>query len=215
LKKAIIQLFLQTYNQMKGRDGWDNLAEDVEYIDSVDDLLLCDLHYKLAIHIQLRTTMGVTSNNGQHRTGTGILVGENWKEMTETNFVEDPNELQQDVAGHLQVPLGSILYQPVNVNIHYLKSGTWDEDVIAYPKDYSAVEDKQGGLQVLCAWKDTLQSASNSLTGEDEVSFGIGMRIITWGISKRLLSLGGHYYVRCIKNRRRITSEILHFHRSV
>jgi hypothetical protein len=42
--------------------------------------------------------MGVMSTNGQHRTGKGILVGENWKETTETHFVEDPNELRQDVS---------------------------------------------------------------------------------------------------------------------
>jgi hypothetical protein len=78
---------------MKGCEGWDSLAEDVEYIGSVDNLPFCDLQYKLAVHIQRHTTMGVMSTNGQHRTGKGILVGENWKEMTETHFGEDPNEL--------------------------------------------------------------------------------------------------------------------------
>jgi hypothetical protein len=39
----VFQLFLQKYNQMKGRDRWDSLAEDVKYIGSVDDLPLCDL----------------------------------------------------------------------------------------------------------------------------------------------------------------------------
>jgi hypothetical protein len=77
-----IQLFLQKYNQMKGHDGGDSLAEDVEYICSVDDLPFCDLQYKLAFHVQLHTTMGVMSTNGQHRTGKGIMVGENWKGTT-------------------------------------------------------------------------------------------------------------------------------------
>jgi hypothetical protein len=27
-----IHLFLLKYNQMRGRDGWDSLAEDVEYV---------------------------------------------------------------------------------------------------------------------------------------------------------------------------------------
>jgi hypothetical protein len=118
---------------------------------SLIDLPVCDLHYKLAVHVQCHTVMRVMSTNGQHHTGKGILVGENWKEATETHFVEDPNELRQDVSDQLQVPLGSILYQPVTVNIHYPKSGTWYEDVIADIKAYSAAEDKQGGLQVLCA----------------------------------------------------------------
>jgi hypothetical protein len=100
--------------------------------------------------------MGVMSTNGQHRTGKGILVGENWKETTETHFVEDPYQLREDVSDQLQVPLGSILYQPVTVNINY-------------PKSYSPVEDKQGGQQVLCVWKDAVQSAIDSLTGEDDV----------------------------------------------
>jgi hypothetical protein len=38
-----IHLFLQKYNKMKGRNGWDSLTEDVEYIGSIDDLPLCDL----------------------------------------------------------------------------------------------------------------------------------------------------------------------------
>jgi hypothetical protein len=108
--------------------------------------------------------MGVMSTNGQPLTGKGILMGENWKEMTETHFVEDPNELRQDTSDQLQVPLGSILYQPVTVNIHYPKSCVWTEDVIADIKAYSVAEDKQGGLQVLCDWKDAVQSAISSLT---------------------------------------------------
>jgi hypothetical protein len=164
-----IQLFLQKYNQIKGREGWDNLAEDVEYIDSVDNLPLWDLQYNLDVHVQCHTTMGVMSTNGQHRTGKGILVGENWKETTETHFVEDPNYLLQDVSDQLQVPLGSILYQPVTVNIHYPKSCVLKEDVIVDLKAYSAAEDKERGLQVLCAWKDTVQSVISSLTAEDDV----------------------------------------------
>jgi hypothetical protein len=160
-----IPLFLQKYNNMNGRTGWDSFAEDVEYIGSVDDLPLCGLQYKLDAHVQRHTTMGVMSTNGQHHTGKGIMVGENWKEMTETHFLEDPNELQQDVYYQLQVPLGSILYQLVTVNIYYPKSCVCTEDVIVDLKAYSAAEDKQGGLQVLCAWKDALQSAINSLTG--------------------------------------------------
>jgi hypothetical protein len=115
--------------------------------------------------------MGAMSTNGQHRTGKGIIAGENWKEITETRFMEDPNELRQYVSDQLQVSLGSILYQPVTVNIHYPKSCIWTKDVIADLKAYSAVEDKQVGLQVLCTWKDADQSSINSLTGDD----GIGV----------------------------------------
>jgi hypothetical protein len=113
--------------------------------------------------------MGVRSTNDQHRTGKGILMGENWMETTETHFVEDPNELRQDVSDQLQVPLGSILYKTVTVDIHYPKSFVWTEDFIADLKAYSAAEDKQGGLQVLCACKDTVQSAISFLTAEDNV----------------------------------------------
>jgi hypothetical protein len=62
-----IQLFLQKYNNMKGREGWDNLAEDVDYIGSIDDLPLYDLQYKLAVHVQHNTIMGFMSTNGQYR----------------------------------------------------------------------------------------------------------------------------------------------------
>jgi hypothetical protein len=113
--------------------------------------------------------MGVMSTNGQHHTGKGILVGENWKETTETHVVEDPNELRQDVSHQLQVPLGSILYQPVTVNIQHPKSCVWTEDVIADLRAYSATEDKQGGLQVLCDWNDSVQSAISSLPADDDV----------------------------------------------
>jgi hypothetical protein len=33
-----IQLFLQKYSNMKGRKGWDELAEDVDYVGNIDDL---------------------------------------------------------------------------------------------------------------------------------------------------------------------------------
>jgi hypothetical protein len=137
-----IQLFLQKYSNMKGRKGWDDLSEDVDYVGNINDLPLCDLQYTLAVHVQESTTMGVMSTNGQHRTGKGILVSENWKETIETHFVNDPSELQQDASDQLQVPIGSILYQPVTVNIHYPKLCVWTEDVIADLKAYSAAEDK-------------------------------------------------------------------------
>jgi hypothetical protein len=164
-----IQLFLQKYNNMRGRKGWDSLSEDVDFIGSADNLPLCDLQYKLAFHVQHHTTMGVMSTNGQHCTGKRIMMGENWKETKETHFVKDPNELRQDVYDQLQVPLGSILYQHVTVNIHYPKSCVWTEDVIADLKAYSAAEDKQVGLQVLCDWKDAVQSAISYLTQEDDM----------------------------------------------
>jgi hypothetical protein len=65
--------------------------------------------------------------------------------------------------------LWGILYQPVTVNIHYPKSCIWTEDVIADFKAYSAAEDKQGRLQLLCTWKDAVQSAISSLTAEYDV----------------------------------------------
>jgi hypothetical protein len=77
--------------------------------------------------------------------------------------------LRQDVSDQLQVPLGSILYQPVTFNIHYPKSCAWTEDVIADLKACSAAEDKQGGLQVLCDWKDAVQSEISSFTAEYDV----------------------------------------------
>jgi hypothetical protein len=70
-----IQLFFKKYSNMKGRKGWDDLAEDVDYVRNIDDLPLCDLQYNLAVHVQESTTMGVMSTNDQHRTGKGILVG--------------------------------------------------------------------------------------------------------------------------------------------
>jgi hypothetical protein len=126
-----IQLFLQKYSNMKGRKGWDDLAEDFDYVGTIDDLPLCDLQYKLAVHVQECTTMGVMSTNGQHHTGKGIMVGENWKDTIETHFVSDPSELRQDASDQLQVPTGCILYQPVTINIHYPELCVWTEDFIA------------------------------------------------------------------------------------
>jgi hypothetical protein len=56
-----IHLFLQKYSNMKGRKGWDDLAEDVDYVGNIDDIPLCDFQYKLAVHVQESTTMGVMS----------------------------------------------------------------------------------------------------------------------------------------------------------
>jgi hypothetical protein len=36
----------------------------VDYIGSIDNFPLCDLQYKLDVHIQHHTTMGVMSTNG-------------------------------------------------------------------------------------------------------------------------------------------------------
>jgi hypothetical protein len=155
-----ILLFLPKYNQMRGLGGWDSLAEDVEYIGRVDELYMCDLQYKLDIHVQLHTTVGIMST---------IMVGEKRKETTDTYVVEDTNELRQNISHQLQVPMGNILYQPVTVNIYYPKSGTWDEDFIAYFRASSAAEDKQECMQVICTWKDAAQSAINSLTGENVI----------------------------------------------
>jgi hypothetical protein len=62
--------------------------------------------------------------------------------------VEDPKELRHEVSEQLQVPAGSILYQPVTVNIHYPKSSTWSQDVIEDLKSKSVAEDRPGGMQV-------------------------------------------------------------------
>jgi hypothetical protein len=67
----------------------------------------------------------------------------------------------------LQVPLGSIFYQTVTVNIHYPRSNTWSEEVIADLKAYIVAEDRQGGLHVICSLKDAVQDAINTLTDEN------------------------------------------------
>jgi hypothetical protein len=159
-----IQLFLQKYSSMKDRKGWDDLAEDVDYVGIIDDLPLCDFQYKVAVHVQESKKMGGMSTNGQHCTGKGILVGENWKDKIETHFVNTPSELRHDAYDQLQVPIVSILYQHVTVNIQYPKLCVWTDDVITDLKAYSTAEDKQGGLQVLCDWNDAVQSANYSLT---------------------------------------------------
>jgi hypothetical protein len=164
-----LRLILQKYSTMRDRGGWDTLEEDVEFIRPVDELPLCEFEYQLAVHVQLHTLTGVMSTNGQHLTGKGILVGGNWKETTKMYFVEDPNELRQEVSDQLQVPVRNILYQPVTVNIHYPKSNTWSQDVIEDLKDYSVAEDRQGGLQLVRSWKDALQDTISGLTEDDDL----------------------------------------------
>jgi hypothetical protein len=65
--------------------------------------------------------------------------------------VEALNQLRPKLSYQLQVPMVSILYQSVNVNINYPKSHTCYKDVIVDLKAYSGTEDKHGVLQVLCA----------------------------------------------------------------
>jgi hypothetical protein len=69
-----LQLFLQKYSTTRDQDGWDRLAQDVEFVGPVEELDLCDLEYQLAVHVQDKTPMGVITTNGQHHTGKGILV---------------------------------------------------------------------------------------------------------------------------------------------
>jgi hypothetical protein len=72
-----LQLFVQKYSKLTEWDGWDHLSEDVEFVQTVEELPMCELD------VQYRTLMGVVSTNGQHHTGRGVLVGENWKETYE------------------------------------------------------------------------------------------------------------------------------------
>jgi hypothetical protein len=123
----------------------------------------------LAVHVQDRTLMDIITTNLQNHTGKGMLMVGNWKETNKTYFVEDPKELQQGVYEQLQVPGGSILYKLVTVNIHYLRSNTWSQEVIEDLKSYSAVEDKQGGLQVIHTWNDAVQEGITVLTEPDDL----------------------------------------------
>jgi hypothetical protein len=69
----------------------------------------------------------------------------------------------------LQVPVGSIHYQPITVIIHYPKSNTWSQEVIEDLNSYSVTEDRQGGLQVIRSWKDAVQDAISGLAEEDDL----------------------------------------------
>jgi hypothetical protein len=141
----------------------------LQYVGNVDELPLCELEYRLAVHVQLHTAMGVMTTNGQLRTGKGIMVGGDWRETTETYFMKDPNELRQEVSDQSQVPLGSIIYQSVTVNIHYPRPNNWSEEVIADLRSYSVAEDRQGGLQVVRSWKDAVQDAISILMEENDL----------------------------------------------
>jgi hypothetical protein len=87
-----IQLFLQKYSTMRDRGGWDRLAEDVDYVGSIDKLSTYDLQWKFVEHVQVSTDMGVMTTNGQHPTGKVILVGENWVETNDTDYEHDPRD---------------------------------------------------------------------------------------------------------------------------
>jgi hypothetical protein len=67
------------------------------------------------------------------------------------------------------VPLGSIIYQTVTVNIHYPRSNTWRKDVIADLKAYSVAEDIHSGLQLISSCKDAVQDAISTLTDENDL----------------------------------------------
>jgi hypothetical protein len=75
----VLLLFLQKYSTMRERDGWDHLAQDVEFVGPVQELDLCYLEYQLDVHVQDETLMGVMTTNGHHRTGKGILLEGAWK----------------------------------------------------------------------------------------------------------------------------------------
>jgi hypothetical protein len=111
--------------------------------------------------------------------------------------VEDPNELRQEASDQLQVPVRSILYQPVTVHIHYPKSNTWSQEVIEDLRACIVAEDRQGGLQVIRSWKVTVQDAISGLAGEYNLSLWnwdknrylgyIKMFPLAWRIFIRLL----------------------------
>jgi hypothetical protein len=87
-------------------------------------------------------------------------------ETNDTGYEHEPRELQQqDISKQLNLPLGSILYQPVTVNIHYPKNNTWTQEVIEDLESSSADVDKQGELQVTRT--SSVQKAVTASTKED------------------------------------------------
>jgi hypothetical protein len=68
----------------------------------------------------------------------------------------------------MDIPVTSILFQYVTVNINYPKAKTWPQDVITDLKSYSASEDKQGSLPVTRSWKDYVLNAIPVLTGKND-----------------------------------------------
>jgi hypothetical protein len=86
-------------------------------------------------------------------------------ETKSTDYEHDPRELQQrDVSKQLNTPLGSILYKPVTVNIHYPKNNTCTQEVSEDLESYSADYYKQVELKVTRTWKDLVQEAVTALT---------------------------------------------------
>ena len=147
------------------------MAKDVAFPDVTEDLNDDELQYELAVYIQQRTCFGVMTTNGQHRVAKAIMIGENWKETTETAYIENPIELRNEESEKPQVPKGSILYQCVTVNIHYPTCQEWNEDVLKDLKEYSKAEDGQGKLQNTLYWKDAVQDAVTALTHESPVGY--------------------------------------------
>jgi hypothetical protein len=71
----VLQLFLQKYRSLTGREEWEDLSEDVEFIGPVYKTPLLSLKYQLDEHVQHETCMSVTTTNRGHHTAKGILVG--------------------------------------------------------------------------------------------------------------------------------------------
>jgi hypothetical protein len=70
-----LQLFLQKYSMLTKREGWDHLSRDVEFVGPADVLLMCELEYQLAVHVQDSTAMGGMSTSKHHCSGNRILMG--------------------------------------------------------------------------------------------------------------------------------------------
>jgi hypothetical protein len=129
-------------------------------------------------------------------------VGGKWVETNNTDYEHDPRELQQqDVSKQLYVPLGSIIFQLVTINIHYSKSNTWTQEVIEDLESYSAADDKYVELQVRRTCEDSVQKAFTVLIKENNVGllnwdenyslgnikmFPLVSRTLVWDVSKNI-----------------------------
>ena len=115
---------------MDERACWIKMAEEIGFVGEVAEMEDFQLQFKITVFVQDRTDMGVMGTNGCHRYKKCIMVGENWLETNDMSYQQNVEELQKEVSEQLKVPEGSILYQPVTVNIHYPRSNTCNQDVL-------------------------------------------------------------------------------------
>ena len=127
----VFQKFTQKYTQLKTREQWQKIAEDIKYeIPPLGTVTLPQLKYEIAKHIQTHTKVRTGYSNGQHRTAFTAVVNEGWEKIQEVTYDKNEYELMLPPTDYISTPEDSILHQPITMTLWHPKKEIFGSNLV-------------------------------------------------------------------------------------